>query len=284
MDIQGRRSILCPNCRRLISTDETSCPHCGLSRPGSRWRNNLWTGNFFSSHQLVRTIIFINAGMFVLSLIIAPSSAGFSMNPLNFLSPGSRSLLLLGATGRIPIDQFDRWWTLLSASYLHGSILHILFNMMAFSQIAPLIVHEYGASRTLAIYTLSGIGGYVLSYFAGTAVTLGASAAVCGLIGAALYYGRSRGGQFGQLVYRQVSGWVIGLFIFGFLFPGIDNWAHGGGLLTGILAGFVLGYQERQPERLLHKTVGNLCVIATALTLVYAVGTSFLIIFRVGLG
>lgn len=262
--------------------DESSCPHCGLQNPGSRWRNNFWTRNFFGPYQLIRTIIYLNVGMFILSLVILPSSTGFSLNPLGFLSPGNKSLLLLGATGRFPIDVLHHWWSVLTASYLHGSILHILFNMMAFSQIAPLIIQEYGTSRTLAIYTLSGIGGYALSYFAGTPVTLGASASICGLIGAALFYGKSRGGQFGNLVYRQVSGWVIGLFIFGFLVPGIDNWAHGGGILTGILTGFFFGYQERVPEKYLHKTIANVCIAATLVALVYAVGTTFLIIFVPG--
>jgi rhomboid protease GluP len=269
---------LCPNCKRLISIDESSCPHCGLRHPASRWKSNFWTRGFLNGEQLIKNVIYLNAAMFILSVLMSPTSTGFSMNPLNFFSPGDRSLLLLGATGSIPIDRFHRWWTLLSANYLHASILHIFFNMMAFYQIAPLIVQEYDAYRTVSIFTISGVGGYVLSYFAGIPFTLGASAAVCGLIGAALYYGKSRGGYFGQMVYRQVGGWALGIFLFGFFFPGINNWAHGGGLVCGVLLGFLLGYQERIPENLFHKVLAGICVVVTLATLIWAVCSSVIVL------
>jgi rhomboid protease GluP len=201
------------------------------------------------------------------------------MNPFGFLSPGNSSLLLLGATGRIPIDQFHRWWTVLTANYLHGSIFHILFNMMALYQIAPLILQEYGRYRMVSIFTLSGVGGYLVSYLAGIPFTLGASGAVCGLIGAALYYGKSRGGAYGQMIYRQVGGWALGIFIFGFLFPGINNWAHGGGLLCGILTAALMGYQERTAENTFHQGTAGICVVATLGALIWAIGSSFVILF-----
>jgi len=228
--------------------------------------------------QLIRNIILLNAFLFILSILMNPTSIGLSMNPFSFLSPGDRSLLLLGATGRLPIDRFGRWWTLLSANYLHAGILHILFNMMAFSQIAPLIVQEYGTYRMISIFTLSGVGGYVVSYFAGIPFTLGASAALCGLIGAALYFGKSRGGSFGRMVYQQLGGWVLGIFLFGFFFPGINNWAHGGGLVCGILMGFLLGYRERVAENQFHRVLGGFCVVATVGTLLWAVGSSLIIL------
>ncbi len=278
MTNQERRSMLCPNCRRLISKDEASCPHCGLRNPGARWRHNILTGGLLNGDQLIRNIILLNAFLFILSILMNPTSIGLSMNPFSFLSPGDRSLLLLGATGRLPIDRFGRWWTLLSANYLHAGILHILFNMMAFSQIAPLIVQEYGTYRMISIFTLSGVGGYVVSYFAGIPFTLGASAALCGLIGAALYFGKSRGGSFGRMVYQQLGGWVLGIFLFGFFFPGINNWAHGGGLVCGILMGFLLGYRERVAENQFHRVLGGFCVVATVGTLLWAVGSSLIIL------
>jgi rhomboid protease GluP len=284
MGNQERRSLLCPRCKRLISIDESLCPHCGLSHPGSRWRNNFWIKGLQNSDQLIKNIIYLNAAMFILSIVLSPTSLRFSMNPFAFLSPGDRSLLLLGATGTIPIDKFHRWWTLLSANFLHAGILHIMFNMVAFYQIAPLIVQEYGGYRMVCIYILSGVGGYVVSYFAGIPFTLGASAAVCGLIGAALYYGKSRGGYFGQLVYRQVGGWALGIFLFGFLFPGINNWAHAGGLVAGILTGFLMSYRERRDENPVHKLIAGICVTATLGALVWGIVSSLLILMQALLG
>jgi rhomboid protease GluP len=281
---QERRSLLCPRCKRLISIDESPCPHCGLRNPGSRWRNNIWTKGFHDGDQLIRSIIYLNAAMFILAVVLSPTSTRFSMSPFAFLAPGDRSLLLLGATGTIPIDKFHRWWTLLSANYLHAGILHILFNMAAFYQIAPLIVQEYGGYRMVCIYTLSGVGGYVVSYFAAVPFTLGASAAVCGLIGAALYYGKSKGGYFGQMIFRQVGGWVLGIFVFGFLFPGINNWAHAGGLVGGILTGFVMGYGERRDESPVPKVVAGVCAVATLGALIWGIASSLLILMQARLG
>jgi len=73
----------------------------------------------------------------------------------------------------MPIDMYHRWWTVISANYLHGSLLHILFNMVAVRQLGALIVQEYGVYRTFSIYTISGVGGYLFSYLAGVPFTVG---------------------------------------------------------------------------------------------------------------
>ena len=107
---------------------------------------------------------------------------------------------------------------------------------------------------------------------------IGASAAVCGLIGATLYFGRSRGGVYGHAVYRQIGGWAIGIFMFGFLVPAINNWAHGGGMLAGAALGFLLGYRERRREKQSHKIVALCCIAVTALILLWAILSSLYIL------
>lgn len=231
----------------------------------------MWTQGFLGEDQLIRAIIFANIGMYVISLLFDPRSISFSANPFAMLSPGNRSLLLLGATGTIPIDRLDRWWTLISANYLHGGILHIFFNMVVFKQLASLVLQEFGAYRMFTIYTLSGIIGFGVSYLAGISFTIGASAAVCGLIGAALYYGWSRGGAYGQSIFRQIGGWAVGLFLFGLLVPGINNWAHGGGIGAGAFLGLLLNYQERGRENLFHKILAGACAVLTLITLGWAI-------------
>jgi rhomboid protease GluP len=274
MNGSRRNSILCPNCNKLISADERVCPYCGTANPGSWWKGLGWTRAWFAPDRALRLLISVNVGMYVISILLDPSRLGLSANPLALLSPSDRSLLLLGASGRFPIDQLGRWWTLVSANYLHGSILHILFNMIALRQIGNLVVEEYGVHRTFILYTVGGVAGFAVSYLAGVNFTLGASAAVCSLIGAALYYGKARGGVYGQAVYKQILGWVIGIFLFGFLVPGINNWAHGGGLVSGILLALLLGYREKREETLMQKTVATACMIVTVGTLGWAVVTA----------
>ncbi len=269
-----RQSILCPNCKKLISVSESHCPFCGLARPGSRWKNNPWTRGVQDPNQFVIILIGINIGMYVISILFDPGAIGLSMNPLIFLSPSETSIFILGATGTVPIDEYHRLWTLISASFLHGGILHIFFNMAALRQLAGVVNREYGLYRMFVIYTISGIVGFLISYFAGVAFTIGASASVCGLVGALFYYGKSRGGIYGRHLYRQISIWVIFLFVFGLVVPGINNWGHGGGILAGIVCGYLMGYQEKKRENIVHKILAGVCAATTVVVLLWAIGSS----------
>lgn len=268
-----RNSILCPNCGLLISLSEQSCPYCGLRTPGARWRRLAVFRLLADPALLVKTVIGVNIGMFVLSLVFDLRTVNLAMNPLLLLSPSLKSLFVLGATGTDPINEYHRWWTLVSASYLHGNLIHIFFNMAALRNLAPLLTREFGTSRFFIIYTLGGVFGFLVSYLAGVALTIGASAGVCGLVGASLYYGKSRGGIYGTAIYKQVGMWVIIMFVFGFVVPGINNWGHGGGIAAGALLGYFLGYHERKRETAFHKTLAALCLAATAVVLAWAILT-----------
>ena len=230
----------------------------------------LWTQDSLRDDWLVRSILVVNIIFYIFSLILTKHHS-FTLNPLGLLAPGQTSLLLLGATGTIPVDEYGHFWSFLSANYLHGGILHIAFNLMAFRQIAPRVRQEYGANRMFTIYTIGGIGGYILSYLAGIPFTIGASAAICALIGSLLYFGKSRGGTYGALVYREVGGWVVSLILFGFIVPGINNWAHGGGLVSGILLGMLLGYGARGRETLFSRVLAITCGVATIACLAWVV-------------
>jgi rhomboid protease GluP len=248
------KPMLCPRCRHLIGSDETACSWCGATRAASWW-HSIWRRGASDDERIIRAVIAANVLFYILSLMLGQTRG--------ILSPDQSSLFLLGATGTIPLERYGRVWTLLSANYLHGGPLHILFNMMALRQIAPWVVREFGASRMFVIYTVGGICGYGVSWAAGIPFTIGASASICGLIGSLLYYGRSRGGAYGQAVYREVSGWVVGLVLFGLVFPGINNWGHGGGILGGMLLGLILGYDERRRETALDRFLAILCAVAT---------------------
>lgn len=266
-------STICPRCRRLIDRTEARCPFCGLPSPGGLRPLGSGLGWIEDPERFVRGLIWINGFFFVLSLLYSGPAVRLSADPFTFLSPDTQNLVRLGASGTLPIERLNRWWTLISANYLHGSLLHIFFNMAALNQIAPLILREYGTFRMFSVYTVAGAAGFLASYLAGVPLTIGASAALCGLIGAALYYGRSRGGIYGRTVYRQMAGWTFGLVIIGLL-PGINNWAHGGGLLAGAAAGWLLGYGERRPETFAHRLLGGALMLLTAMVLVWAVASA----------
>jgi len=260
------RAILCPRCRQLIGSEETVCSWCGTSRSAHWWHVLNWTKGAVDGDLVIKAIITLNLLYYAVSIIIGMSGG--------FLSPSQSSLMMLGATGTVPINYYGRFWTLITASYLHGGIIHLLFNLMALYQIGPWAATEYGSSRMFIIYTLGGAAGFLLSYVAGVPFTIGASAAVCGLVGSLLYYGKSRGGSYGNAVYQQLSGWVISIFIFGLLFPGINNWGHGGGLVGGALFGMLLGYTEKKRETVFHRALALFCAVATLAALGLALSLS----------
>jgi len=265
-----KKSMLCPNCRRLISNDEPVCPYCGVARPGAPWKRAFAEVISLRRFDPVMAIIAINAAFYLFSLLLNPSALGLSANPMTFLSPSDGSLFLLGATGTLPIA-YGRWWTLISAAFLHGGILHIFFNMMALRQLAPFVLDAFGLHRFAILYVWTGVAGFFVSYLAGVPFTIGASAPVCGLIGAILYYGKSRGGFYGEAIYRQALGWVVGLVLFGLFIPGINNWAHGGGIISGLLLAFITGYQERRKETSIHRILGTASIVIAAAALLWAV-------------
>ena len=227
--------------------------------------------SFFTPAGTLKAIIAINIVMFIVSLIYSGKNIIVTLNPFYALTPSLDVLTFLGASGRFPIIKFNSWWSLITANWLHGGLLHILFNMMAFWQICPLVIREFGLYRTFVIYTASGIIGFFVSYLAGVTFTIGASAAIFGLMGSLIYYGKSRGGLYGQAIYKQVGGWVIGMFLLGLMIPVINNWGHGGGLLGGILLAYWVGYQEKSREKSLHRSLAFACVLTTLLTLTWAV-------------
>src|SRR5262249_41718793 len=162
-------------------------------------------------------------------------------------SPGLRALQTLGATGSFSWAA-GQWWTIFTAIYLHGGVLHILFNVLWIRQLGPAVEELYGSGRFFVIFTVSGALGFVVSNMIGIPLTVGASGSIFGLLGAMVAYGRKRGGAFGALVLRQYGQWALLLFILGFFMSGVNNLAHAGGFVGGLLAGLGLSFEDQRSE------------------------------------
>jgi rhomboid protease GluP len=262
---QRTGSTLCPSCGKLVGVNDEECLSCGRKRPG------LW-GLTSAFRQLGRDLGFVQAvigGSVLLYLMtLAVDPQGIRMNGLfNLLAPSAESLLRFGATGAMPVFGLDRWWTVLSAGWLHGGLLHIGFNVYWVRFLAPETAELYGAARMVIIYTLSSVVGFLVSsagnhFFFAFAdfqhFTVGASAPILGLLGAMVYYGRRAGSS---AVGRTAWSYAIFMIVFGFLMRGVDNWAHVGGFAGGYLCGLVL--DPMKPERGNHMVAALVCLVAT---------------------
>jgi rhomboid protease GluP len=279
---QTEGSVVCASCGTLVGVNDERCYTCGRRNPG------LWgygpmlrrLGNDFGFVQLV----IYGCGALYLAMLLVSLMAGHDVmgggSPLGILSPAGRVSLLFGASGAWPVFQLGMWWTVLSAGWLHGSILHILFNMMWVRQLAPATAEMYGAGRMVIIYTVSAITGFAASSVAGLLLgpgfpipflrgawlTVGASAPIFGLLGALVYYGRRAGSS---MVGAQALQFALILGLFGFIMPGIDNYAHAGGFAGGYAMSRWL--DPLRPERVDHLAWALVCVVASALAILASI-------------
>ena len=134
----------------MCGVNDEQCLGCGRRNPGM-WGFAPLLNRLGRDLGLTPVVMWGCIVMYVVTLILSPDGIG------NFLSPTIASLFLFGASGSVPVFEFGRWWTVLTAGWLHGGILHILFNMMSLRQIAPAVSEMYGASRMMLIYVVSGI-------------------------------------------------------------------------------------------------------------------------------
>ncbi len=274
---QKTGAVLCAGCGSLVGVNDERCMSCG------RWNPGLWgyapmLRKLGMDLGFTQMVLWGCVGLYVAMLLIDPSSIRMG-GALSFLSPGIRALFLFGASGAAPVFEFGRWWTVLSAAWLHGGLMHIAFNMMWVRQLAPATAEAYGPARMVIIYTVSSITGFLLSSFAGyyfgalpipflrgAVFTVGASAPIFGLLGALVYYGK-RGGS--SLLGRQAVGYAVILFIFGLIFPGVDNYAHAGGFAGGYYTARFL--DPLLPERGDHLLLALVCIALTALSILVSV-------------
>ncbi|MGH2819796.1 MAG: rhomboid family intramembrane serine protease [Actinomycetota bacterium] len=142
-----------------------------------------------------------------------------------------------------PAIHAGEYWRLLTPMLLHAEsmIFHLLFNMWVLWVYGPNVEEAYGTRRFLGIYLISGLTAGAASYAFNSCLILGvgASGAIFGVVGALLAYLYNR--RRSQFVRQYMNGLLLFIIVnavFGLLVPSIDNWAHGGGLIGGLLLGF----------------------------------------------
>jgi rhomboid protease GluP len=271
---QRTGSVVCASCGSLVGVNDEQCYSCGRRNPGL-WGYAPLLRRLGNDLGFVPMIIYGCGALYIVGLLVTIMLGGNVMgggnNPLGILAPHPTVQLWLGESGAIPVLGLGMWWTVLSAGWLHASILHIVMNMMAVRSLGPATADLYGGARMVIIYTAGSVGGFLLSSILGrfgiplfgAHYTLGASAPIFGLLGSLLYYGRRSGSS---LIHAEAKGYAVAFFVFGLIFPGIDNAAHLGGFIGGYVTSVWL--DPLRPERVNHMVVALVCLVATGAAIV----------------
>jgi rhomboid protease GluP len=181
---------------------------------------------------------------------------------IGFLDPALEfSMRLGGANNRDFVLVEGEYYRLLTSMFLHGGLAHITFNMLSLYVIGRSIEALYGHVRFVAIYLLGGLTGALLSAFLSNTLSVGASGAVFALFAAEMVYiynHRKLLGDFGRTQLRQLIMVLVVNLAIGLISSlnlgsvAIDNWAHIGGFLCGLLLAWFIGPDfviERYPEK-----------------------------------
>ena len=207
---------------------------------------------------------------YLLTLVVAPRC----FFPALFTGPPGIVLQALGASSTLVWQ--GQWWGVWTATFLHGGVLHLLFNLMALSFIARLMESLTSSWFLLLTYLLSGATGFLLSSLFGY-LSVGASGALYGLIGCGIVVSYLRGGGRHDPLFTTLVTWAVIGLLFGFVIPNVDNAAHLGGLLSGGVMGLVWTRHShsRVFVRLVVVRLAQLFSLITAAGFVFSLLTYF---------
>jgi rhomboid protease GluP len=232
---------ICPACRALVGANESRCPFCNehisaLNRVGVQRITSSIVPEMSTTHSLVA----LNFLLFGICLV-AMMRIGDVWSALMGGFP-SGLLIALGANFGPGITYYGQYWRLLTGAFLHANLLHLLMNMWALGNVGEAVEEIYGSTRFITIYIWTALCGSLASHFVHYPMNnmVGASGAICGLIGVMIAYGYSHRTGLAAEIRSMYIRWAVYGLVLGLL-PGVDNAAHIGGLLGGLAFGFVVG-------------------------------------------
>jgi len=280
------RPKLCPSCGTLVGASATKCHQCGASMNFGMAAASRSLGRLLpTTSPVTYAILSLSCLLYGASLLAtirgsgfqAPAGGGFSAL-FGLGGIDGRVLQRFGASLPLFINLREPW-RFVMAVFLHGSLMHIGFNMWVLMDIGPQIEELYGSARYLFIYVTTGICGYVLSSFFGH-FSVGGSGALLGLIGVLLALTMGRRSASMQMLRSQLIKWLIYIGIMGFIFSGIDNLAHLGGFLSGFGLGKLM--LDRPPMSPQERTRADLLGWTTAIVVAASLGTMAFNLFHPG--
>ena len=192
----------------------------------------------FASKMPIITYLFIT----ICILLFLVTS--FLDGNVSSLSP---SILLKFGANALHYTKGGDYYRLFTCIFLHAGIIHLFCNMYSLYVLGPQVESFFGKFKYLYIYLFSGICGSILSlaFTQSNFISVGASGAIFGLLGAILYFGYHYRVYLGNVLRSQIVPIIILNLGIGFVLSGIDNFAHIGGLIGGVFAAMAMGVPDR---------------------------------------
>jgi membrane associated rhomboid family serine protease len=235
--------LSCSECGRPICTECMTiapvglrCPeHSGKAQGTARITRNVKRASFEGTGALVtKSLIAANVLVFLINLA---QGASLSQNAGSLYEKGVLVMRAVDSSGQVVGLAEGEYWRLLSAAFLHGSIIHLGLNMLMLWWIGAPMEAVVGRGRFLAIYLVSGLAGSAGALVASpNAITVGASGAIFGILGAALVFERQRTYVLGGSALSII---LLNL-VFTFAVPNISIGGHVGGLAGGVLSALAI--------------------------------------------
>lgn len=224
----------CQDCGALLERHDAECIRCGAKAQS-------WHGQAARRKLAFALPSACPVSGLILFLIILIAA-------LRLAPAWDRSLGYAGAYYR----GSGEWWRIISYAYLHGGLMHLAFNGLALSQLGPLVEKQIGSSRAFVVYTFTAVTAVFGFYLTGGQALVGASGSLFGLIGFGLSFNHFDGGGQAKMMRGFYLQWAVYGILFGLLAGAglrIANSAHMGGLVGGLVLGFLIERDLRRPDR-----------------------------------
>jgi len=211
-------------------SDSPDHPHTNYAQPGAPSRVPVSLAQFSSKPTITYALLGITIFIYILQFA---SQQLYGADIPAYFGVKADQLIIAG-----------QWWRLFTPMFLHGSVMHIGFNMYALYLLGPTLERFYGHGRFLLLYVLAGFAGNVMSFLMTPGPSLGSSTAIFGLLAAQAvfllqnrrYFDQQRTSQaLRNIIIVAAINFIIGLS------PGIDNWGHLGGFIGGGIFAWLAG-------------------------------------------